>query len=218
MKVGTDAVLLGSWMKVNNAKSILDIGTGSGLIAMMLAQRTNAQIDAIEIDKASVEQAAENITEAGWANRIVLSHISLQDYITVCKKKYDLIVSNPPFFLNSLAPPSIKKRLAKHGETLPPEILLKSVLLLMKEDGTFWLILPAKEGLAFREMAVNYGLYCKSVLNIYAKEGKTVSRIIQCFGRNKTVEFTNEDLTILDENNTYTMEYQILTKDYYLDF
>ncbi len=149
MKVGTDGVLLGAWADCDNAKRILDIGTGTGLIALMMAQRSQAQIDAIEIDEHASEQAIENVNRSPWASRVNVINKSLQDYSKVENKAYDLIVSNPPYFQNSMFAPDKKRTDARHNSNLELEDLLKGAKKLLSNDGKLSIILPYLEGNMF---------------------------------------------------------------------
>jgi tRNA1Val (adenine37-N6)-methyltransferase len=149
MKVGTDTVLLGAWVKVDHAQAILDIGTGNGTIALMLGQRSSetATIDAVEIEETDVMQAEENFQKSPWNGKIHLHHTSIQNFFS--KKKYDLIVSNPPYFNNSQPPPDERRLQARHTISLSYNDLLGATLRLLKDDGKFNVVLPFSEGLAF---------------------------------------------------------------------
>ena len=124
MKVSTDGVLLGAWVEPGNASAILDIGTGTGLIGIMLAQKSGAKIDAVEIEPHAYRQAIENVLDCPWKERIMVTNSSFQDYSKHSSLKYDLIVTNPPFFSNSLKTPHDGRNLARHNDILPPEELL----------------------------------------------------------------------------------------------
>src|SRR5688572_12121371 len=159
MKVGTDSVLLGAWADVREAHQILDIGTGNGTIALMLAQRTgkNAVIDAVEIEETDVLQADENFTKSPWHSRIHLYHTAVQKFFP--ERKYDLIVTNPPYFNNSQQPPNEKRQRARHTTTLPHNELISAAHRLLKQHGKFNIILPFKEGLQFMALASQWHLY-----------------------------------------------------------
>lgn len=217
MKVGTDAVLLGSWVEIKNTQQILDIGTGSGLIALMLAQKSNAKIHAIDIDKSSVEQATINFQNSPWASRLNADHISLQEFSKFPKTKYDLIVSNPPFFDRSLKSPNREKSISKHTETLNFNELTNGIKHVLNPGGKACLILPPTEGTQFLDEARIEGLYCNKKLNIIPVVGRECNRwIIELsFVRSKTIA---RDLCIRDKKHNYTNEYIELTKDFYLHF
>ena len=145
MKVGIDGVLLGAWADVTSAKSILDVGTGSGLIALMLAQRSNAGITAIDIEPNAVLQAEENVGLSPWKDRVKVLEVSLQDFSVPEDEKFDLIVSNPPYFVNSLKNPDAVRLSARHVTDLTHDVLLVKSLQLLKKTGRICLILPVNE-------------------------------------------------------------------------
>ena len=216
MKIGTDGVLLGSWTPLsNNPKKILDIGTGTGVIALMLAQRTsNSIIDAVEIDSESFLQAKENFETSPWANRLHIFCSSIQDYIHVAPTQYDLIVSNPPYFSNGTPSKYSEKNLVKHTNHLPHDELLDAVCQLLDDQGIFSLILPEQEGNKFIRESVNFGLYPFKITKVYPKKSKPISRVLMLFKKIET-----NDLILLNESdlrNDRTLEYQKLTGDFYL--
>ena len=218
MKVGTDAVLLGSWVNTANANSILDIGTGTGIIALMLAQRSNAVIDAIDIDHNAYIQAVENAEACRWKNHIRVHHISLQEFSLNQDQKYDLIVSNPPYFVDSSKASGESRSNARHTDQLPYDDLLKGVLKLLQPGGKFYVILPTKESELFRDMAEQHKLFLTKLTRVVTRTDKPEKRWLMRF------EFTrksfSEDSIIIeaDERHSYTDAYKELTKDYYLGF
>lgn len=218
MKVGTDAVLLGSWVNTANANSILDIGTGTGIIALMLAQRSNAIIDAIDIDENAFIQATENINACRWKDHIRAHHISLQQYAASHPDKYDLIVSNPPYFVDSSKASGEARSNARHTDQLPYDALLNGVLQLLSTTGKFYVILPTKESELFRDMAEQNKLFLTKLTRVITRTDKPEKRWLMRF------EFArksfSEDSIIIekDERHSYTDEYKELTKDYYLGF
>lgn len=218
MKVGTDAVLLGSWVNSPNAKTILDIGTGTGIIALMLAQKISAKIDAIDIDENAFIQATENSNLCKWKDRIQIHHISLQKYYTECENKYDLIVSNPPYFVDCSKASEESRTNARHTDHLPYKDLLCGVLKLLNPTGKFYVILPTKESEQFCEMAKENKLFLTKLTRVVTRTDKPEKRLLMRF------EFTpktfSEDSIIIeeDERHSYTVEYKELTKDYYLNF
>lgn len=153
MKVGTDAVLLGAWVIPNGSKQILDIGTGTGVVALMLAQKTEAHIDAIDIDENAFIQAKQNVSESKFANQVSVIHSSLQDYSKITSNKYNLIVTNPPYFEQSLKSSDEQRSFARHADVLPFEELIEGVTKLLDQKGKFCLILPTLEAEKFRAMA-----------------------------------------------------------------
>jgi len=219
MKVGTDAVLLGAWTKPNGAINILDIGTGTGIIAMMLAQKSTALIDAIDIDEAACLQAQENVNECKWKERISIHHLSLQALAGSAGKNYDLIVSNPPYFIDSSKASDIERTTARHTDLLPFEELVDGVLKLLSKNGKFCVILPFKEGELFRDMTERKKLFLCKMTRVKSRADKTTDkRLLMEFGRERK-SFSESSIVIeQDERHSYTDEYKELTKDYYLAF
>ncbi len=219
MKVGTDAVLLGAWIFPNGSKQILDIGTGTGVVALMLAQKTEAHIDAIDIDTNAFNQASQNVLESKFSNQISLFHFSLQDYAKVADKKYNLIVTNPPYFEQSLKPSDEQRSSARHADVLPFEELINGVIKLLEPKGKFCLILPTLEAEKFRTLAQKRGLFLSKLLRVKSKVNKdTDKRHLMQFEFTPT-EFSEKTIAIeLDERHQYTDDYKQLTKDYYLNF
>ncbi|HSH53132.1 MAG TPA: tRNA1(Val) (adenine(37)-N6)-methyltransferase [Bacteroidales bacterium] len=218
MKVGTDGVLLGAWVAIKNAAKVLDIGTGTGLIALMLAQRSNAIIDAIEIDTNACMQAQENVNQSAWADRINIIHQSFQDFLKATETKYDLIVSNPPYFQNSLTAPCESKAKARHNTDLQLTDILNGALNCLSESGTLSLILPYIEGSLFIAKAAEQGLYCVRKTNILPKPGRKPKRLLLEFKKIKK-PFTEQQLIVeLNKRHQYSDDYKNLTKDFYLKF
>jgi len=216
-KVGTDGVLLGACADVTGKDRILDIGTGTGLIALMLAQRCNADVTAIEPDHDSFEQAAENVKLSKWAGRIKVENCRLQDYVPD-DLKFNLIVSNPPYFIDSLKNPDPARSAARHNDGLTHEDLLKGASRLLDEDGLLQVIMPWEEGNIFIAEAQEYGFYCSSILKIRPTITSEVRRLILGFTRKKSKP-AERFLTIeKGKRHDYTEEYINLTKDFYLRF
>lgn len=216
MKTGTDAVLIGAWADCNNAKKILDIGTGSGIIALMLAQKCNALINAIDIDEESIKNTVENIYNSKWPNQIIAQNISLQNFLKNNTESYSHIVCNPPYFNNSLKNPDARKKLVRHTDSLSFDELINGVNTLLDKNGSFFLILPTNESLDFIQKALISSLYCNEKLNIKPKPGKAIKRLMMKFEKQNKKQIINE-LIIRNEDNSYTSEYIEFTKDYYLD-
>ena len=222
MKVTTDACILGAYTDVNQAKKILDIGTGTGLLALMLAQRTEAEIEGIESEKVAYNQAVENVKQSIFQDRIKIYHTDIQSFIPPLGVRglgfgYDLIVSNPPFFQNHLKAEIQARNNALHTDTLSFEDLLKSVIRLLSPNGTFVVLLPLYESLVLEEMAKPLGLFANRKLNIHHREGSKILRIITTFGFTKT-EIQEEILLIKNLDESYSVDFQELMKDYYLIF
>ena len=172
MKVGTDAVLLGAWIIPNGSKHILDIGTGTGVISLMLAQKTVAQIDAIDIEEEAFIQAKQNVSESKFSKQIHVIHSSFQEYAKTAVKKYNLIVTNPPYFEQSLKSSDEQRSHARHADVLPFEELLDGVLKLLDEKGKFCLILPTLEAVKFRTLAEKKGLNLSKLLRVKSRVDK----------------------------------------------
>ena len=216
MKVGTDGVLLGAWTGASNACSILDIGTGTGLIALMLAQVSQAKIDAIDVDKNSCEQALENISLSPWNDRINIIHKSFQEYQQNCHLKYDLLVSNPPFFINSLKSGKEERNLARHNDALPFHDIIAGVLNLLAKDGRFCIILPFTEGNIFIDLARECLLFCSRKTHVSPCPWKSPTRLLIEF-RRESRSLVENSLTIeMDERHSYSAEFVHLTRDFYL--
>lgn len=219
MKVGTDAVLLGAWVATEGAGSILDIGTGTGIIALMLAQRSNASIEAIDIDSNACVQANENAATSPWKDKVTIHHESFQTFAMRTEKRYDLIVSNPPFFIDSSKASDIERTISRHTDLLPYDELIDGVLKVLKPEGRFCVILPAKEGEQFRDLAAEKQLYLCKLTRVRTRADKTTEkRLLMQFER-KPSSFSENTLVIeKDERHSYTDEYKELTREYYLAF
>ncbi len=219
MKVGTDAVLLGAWIKTKNAESILDIGTGTGVIAIMLAQKSFAAIDALDIEVNAYLQAKENAEQCNWNSRITVYHSSVQDFLKLTPRKYDLIVSNPPYFIDSSKSAEEVRTHARHNDLLSFQELIDSVVGLLNKKGRFCVILPNKEAALLRKMAEAKGLTLSKLLRVRTKENQdTEKRHIMQFEFNPE-EFSEETIVIeKDGRHEYTEEYKELTKEYYINF
>ena len=218
MKVGTDAVLLGAFADVGEAEQILEIGTGCGVISLILAQRSNAQIDAIDIDEESVKQARENAGNSPWNDRINIIHSSLQDFVKHSERKYDLLVSNPPFFSNALKSPNEKRNISRHNDLLSYEELIIGSSGLMSAGGSLWVVLPAKESVAFIDIAVKSGLFLHFKVKVISKAKKECHRVLIQFKNTPSEKVKEKSLAIKNADNSYSMEYIELTKEFYIDF
>lgn len=219
MKVGTDAVLLGAWVLPNGSKEILDIGTGTGVIALMIAQKSSAHIDAIDIDENSVSQATQNVLNSKFKHQVSVMHIPLQEYAKTCTKKYNLIITNPPYFEQSLKSSDEQRSYARHADVLPFEELIEGVSKLLDPKGRFCLILPKLEAEKFRDLAEKKGFHLSKLLRIKSRADKEVDkRHVMQFEYSPT-EFSETTLIIeQSERHQYTPEYKELTKDYYVNF
>lgn len=214
MKVGTDGVLLGAWAEVQNATRILDIGTGTGLLALMAAQRNHsAQIDALEIEPNACEQALENIQSSPWASRIHIIPTAVQDYTP--DLLYDCILCNPPFFRQSTKAPDQGRSLARHNDTLPHPVLLEHISRLLTPQGNFHLILPTPEAIDAIGYAKIFQLFPCKITQVIPNPGKPPKRYLITFAFHESAVI--EDELILEiSRHQYTPAYKELTKEFYL--
>lgn len=227
MKVGTDGVLLGALTQVSAAENALDIGTGTGLVSLMLAQRKpTLQIDAIEIDPEAAAQAAQNVAQSPWPH-ICVQAVSLQDYAP--NKQYSLIVSNPPYFVNSLKAPQAARNTARHTDTLSFSDLLAGVNRLLLPGGCFWVILPSEAQTTFCWLAAQEGLYPQQIVYVHPRADKPAKRVVMCLVKQeltepiwldgepvKTPPPAIQTLIIEKERHVYTPQFALLTAPYYL--
>jgi len=230
MKVGTDGVLLGCWCPTHSATRILDIGTGSGLIALMLAQRCpDAQITAIDIDPDAVAQARENFAASPWSDRLHVSHCALQDLSDqsfvfersgLLSFVYDLIVSNPPYFTASLKNPDAARCTARHNDTLPFSVLIAESAKRLAPDGTLALIVPAEAEDELQALAAQHSLHCTHRCYVHPKPGRPAKRVLLAWQRLAASAIqgglTTTHLTLEDDHGARSLDYQQLTKDFYL--
>jgi tRNA1Val (adenine37-N6)-methyltransferase len=219
MKVSTDAVLLGAWVIPNGSLNILDIGTGTGVIALMLAQKSKGKIHAIDIEKSAYEQAKINFEESIFAESLSAEHKSLQDFAKSSNQKFDLIVTNPPYFVDSLKSFDSNRSNARHADILPYIELIEGVKIIMSEKGKFCLILPKNEAIKFREQAESRGFHLSKLLRIRTTLDKDEEKRHLMQFEFRPTEFSESTLVIeKDERHSYTDEYKNLTKDYYIHF
>ena len=222
MKVNTDGVLLGAWMDILDSDSkLIDIGTGTGVIALMAAQRaTNATILALEIDNLSALEATENFKNSLWSDRLKVLNLSLQSYVKSVsnnEEKVDLIFSNPPFFIDSLKAVGESRNNSRHTDMLTFEEIVDSSKALLKKDGRLAIILPKNEGDIFIAKAESRGLFLKRICYIYSVRKRACKRYLMefCNGYIPPVEVIREELVIM-ENSNYTTQYRSLTSEFYL--
>ncbi len=216
MKVGTDGVLLGAWTDTPNG-NVLDIGCGSGLISLMIAQRNpNNQIDAIDIDRNAYLQTTENIVNSDWKTNILAHHTSLQNFKT--DKKYQLIVSNPPFFVNSSKSGNEAKNLARHTDELSFNHLLQAVANLLLPDGLFSVVLPFAAATEFMKLAKTNHLYLNRLCEVKPNLAKPPKRVLMEFSFHEKEPETTTLTIETNQRHIYTPAYQNLTKDFYLEF
>jgi tRNA1Val (adenine37-N6)-methyltransferase len=218
MKVGTDAVLLGAVADTATAAYILEIGTGCGIIALILAQRSNARIDAIEIDEESANQAVDNVRESPWHGRINIIHKSIQDFVKQTDNSYDLIISNPPFFSGSLKSPEKKRNITRHDDLLNFDELINASSQLMSQGGSLWIILPVKESGDFIKIAANSGFFVHYFMKVISKKGNKYHRVILQLKKTQADKILEKTLAILNNDGSFTKEYMEVMTELYLDF
>lgn len=218
MKVGTDGVLLGAWVDVQNEKNILDIGTGTGVMALMMAQRTTAKITGIEIEKNAAEEAAKNAKHSPWNNRVYIENISFQQFAKVTSKTFDLIISNPPFFINDQKSKDNNLAIAKHNDLLPLPDLITGSKKLLDEKGKLAVILPVIPAQRFIELANQNGLFLNRLTMVRPNSQKKVHRYLMEFSKNKITGETDKLAIHEDDSSDFTQKYKSLTSKFYLNF
>ncbi|WP_299082438.1 methyltransferase [uncultured Paraglaciecola sp.] len=221
MKVGTDSIMLGSWVQTNHPQRILDIGTGSGLLAIMLAQKTpeSCLIDGIDLDAAAIKQAKINGQNCPWTQRLTFYHTSLQNFQT--DQAYDLIISNPPYFCTNKTAnktqTSPSRTQARQTVALDHATLLQAVAQHLSVAGQFNCVLPESVAHQFIDEAQTLGLHCTRALEVQPKQDVGITRLLLAFKRTKTPTAT-ENISIYNQLNEYSTDYIALCKDYYLNF
>lgn len=217
MKIGTDGVLLGAWTSLeHHPESILDIGAGTGVIALQMAQRSSAElIDAIELDESAHEQCVENFEASPWADRLFCYHAGLDEFVDEMDDKYDLIVSNPPFYEEQVSSGDASRDVARQNHSLPFNELLEGVAQLLNNDGFFSVIIPFKAEPGFVEMASGYGLFPVRIARVRGNLSSEIKRSMIQFGFVQ-VNPTEDELVIEKARHEYTQAYIELTKDFYL--
>ncbi|TYP99452.1 tRNA1Val (adenine37-N6)-methyltransferase [Tenacibaculum adriaticum] len=220
MKIGTDAVLLGAWSSIEKyPDTILDVGAGTGVIALMLAQRCDAMtIDAVEVDESAYEQTVENFEQSDWGDRLFCYHTSFEEFADEMAEEeevYDLIISNPPFYTDEFESDDEARNKARFTSSLSFEELLKGVSKILSEEGVFSTIIPFKEEENFVRLAETFNLNLNSVCRVKGNPTSEVKRSLLAFSF-KVSEVIEEELTIETKRHQYTDAYINLTKDFYL--
>lgn len=216
MKVGTDGVLLGAWANIRDSKTALDIGTGSGLIALMMAQRSNTlSINAIDIDNNAIEQTNENIKQSPFIHRISCLNSSLQELDASSDKKYDVIVSNPPFFIGSLKSPKQERTTARHTDSLSAEELISISSTLLNKGGRISIIYPFDYKDNLYKIAKENSLFITRIANVHPTPTSLPKRILIEFSNIET-PLIESKLIIEKERHVYSDEFTELVKDFYL--
>ncbi|MBW8325531.1 MAG: methyltransferase [Prolixibacteraceae bacterium] len=219
MKVGMDGVLLGAWADPSGAERILDIGTGTGLIALMMAQKNlSAKIDAIEVDPDAFQEACLNIQQSFWSDRINAELYSFQEFAERTNRKYDLIVSNPPFFTNGVKAPVENRAQARHSDSLPLDVLISGATKLLRENGRIALVLPVESLQEIMQLADLNKLYIARLCRIKPNPVKPEFRILIELAYLACTIQESELMIEFEKHHDYTPEYKDLTKDFYLKF
>ena len=218
MKIGTDGVLLGAWCPVdNNPFSVLDIGAGTGILSLMLAQRSHAeQIDALEIDEDAYEQCVENFENSPWSDRLFCFHAGLDEFVDEPEDEYNIIISNPPFYSENYKTDYFQRDLARFQDALPFEELVEAADLLLSENGIFAVIIPYKEEERFIDLCAQVELFPVKVTRVKGTHTTPIVRSLLAFKRYELSVLTADELVIEISRHEYTDEYIELTKDFYL--
>lgn len=216
MKVCTDSCIFGAWIKEPGAQKILDIGTGTGLLSLMIAQTHSASIDAVEINETSFMQAKENFQNSPWKNQISVFHEDINHFIPHHGVLYDLIVCNPPFFKNHFKSSNPKRNEVLHDELLSLENLIHRIKKLIKSSGIFYIMLPFWQAIHFKKLAEKENFYPVKQLNVKEKEEKEIIRTFIAYSSNKKNAVGESELIIKNAENTYTNEFAMLLKEFYL--
>ena len=217
MKIGTDGVLLGAWTPlINNQFNVLDIGAGTGILSLMLAQRSNAeQIDAIEIDEDAYEQCVENFEASPWGDKLFCFHAGLDEFVDEPEDEYDLIISNPPFYTDDYKSDNVSRDLARFEDALPFEELIEAAALLLSDNGIFSVIIPYKEEERFVAMCKELDLFPLKMTRVKGTPTSEIKRSLLAFCRMEQTPLIDE-LVIEISRHNYTSEYIELTKEFYL--
>lgn len=218
MKIGTDGVLLGAWANIDHKpNAILDIGAGTGILSLMLAQRSTAEnLEAIEIDEGAYEQCVENFEASPWADRLFCYHAGLDEFLEALEEPYDLIISNPPFYTEAVPSGNAPRDRARQNRSLPFEELLEGASKLLSPEGLFSTVIPFKEEAEFVTLAASFGLFPSSILRVRGNPLTALKRSLLEF-RFKEDKVMEDELTIEVKRHTYTKEYIELTKAFYLN-
>ena len=214
MKVGTDSLLLGIWIQPEKAQRILDIGTGCGILALLMAARSGANTEAVELDEASYTEAKQNFLNSPYSDRLFAIHNDFRKFAQQGNQKYDLIISNPPFFINDMRPKEKTRSNARHGDELNYDELCTGVVKLLNPNGRFCLVLPYDESRLFRTVAEKHGLYVCRKLLIFPKRGWQPNRVNLELTIEKNTDPATEKFVIREEDNTFTGQYIDFFKNY----
>jgi tRNA1Val (adenine37-N6)-methyltransferase len=216
MKINTDGVLIGAMANHQHPKNILDIGTGTGVIALMLAQRfPDAFIEAVEIDQQAAETAGKNFQSSVFSERLTINHTAIEQYSN--NEKFDLIISNPPFFVNDLKNEEVRKGIARHADKDFFRVLIEKSNSLLADGGLIWLVLPIKQAEEVIDIASQYDLLLTERIHLHSDKNKPTFRQIMCLGKKKTA-LHESDFYLYEDLKLHTAEYKMLLKDFFLAY
>jgi tRNA1Val (adenine37-N6)-methyltransferase len=220
MKVCTDACLFGAWSaadaQIQSAKNILDIGSGTGLLSLMLAQQSAAHMTAIEIEAGAFEQTKANFELSPWKERLDVVHTSIQNYAAESRQLYDCIITNPPFFEGDLNSPDNAKNFAAHSTALSCDKLAEAASSLLEENGTWYVLVPTLRAYTMQKLASNYGLQLSEESLMYNDAKHLPIRAMLKFVKQKEVAIKRDKIVIKNSDQSYTVEFTTLLKPYYL--
>lgn len=216
MKVGTDGALLGAWVSVKNVSTVLDIGTGTGIISLMMAQRTLAMITAIDIDNNAYIDASLNFQSSPWSDRLKVNHTSFQDFLSYNFRKFDCIVCNPPYFNQHTKPTDNSRLIARHSDLLPFDELINGASSMLNKGGHFSIIIPVDYEREIRSLAANYRLFVRRMLWVKPKPSKPFNRVLIEFAHEAEIIDEREISVETEIHHEYTPEFIGFLKDFYL--
>ena len=219
MKVSTDSILLGALCEINNAKNILDIGTGCGILSLMMAQKSKAIITAIDVDGASVEEADDNFKRSSWCDRLQTVKIDLETFSEQSSIAYDLVITNPPYFDQSVTSPDSRRNVARNANLLTFETLVVAVKRLLAQNGDFWVILPASEFQKFSFTATAHLLSCSRRINICHHADESPVLVVSRW-KHTTNELVHRirTMAVYDRENQFSDDFKAVTSDFYPQF
>lgn len=219
MKVGTDGVLLGAWASISNCRNVVDVGTGSGLIALMLAQRNpEIRVLGIDIDANAALQASENFISSPFSKRLEARNSSFDEWVDSSREKVDAIISNPPFFATSLQSPDVGRTLARHNDTLPLQKLFAGTKRKLTDNGLLSLILPYNQKIKAVKIAESLRFSLSRITTVYPTPNSQPKRVLLEFVLQSVNVFHEDEIVIEKARHEYSSDFVSLLKDFYLDF
>jgi tRNA1Val (adenine37-N6)-methyltransferase len=216
MKVNTDGILLGAWTNLEGVKSVLDVGTGTGLIALMFAQRSDALITGVEIEKNAAEEAVQNVQNSNWGNRVTIYNTSFQEFAANSEIKFDLIATNPPFFSNAIKNANPHLSMARHNDLLSFVDIIFGAVKLLTGTGKLALILPFNQSIDFIAKARLKDLFLNRMTEIKPFQGKKPNRCLMEFGKSESILQKSQMTIFGDSKIDYSEDFKSLTRSFYL--